>query len=199
MFHYIRGKVTMTFEGGIVIESQGIGYEVFVPGGSGAYMQSDKEVLLYTSMIVREDDISLYGFTEREGIALFKRLMTVNGVGAKAAMSILSAMNPGEVRKAIMFEDAKSLTKAQGIGGKIAQRIILELKDKIGNISGGMDMSVGADMAASIAGSDARTEAVTALMALGYNRGEAAEAIGRVKEELDSPEAYIKLALKNLS
>lgn len=199
MFHYIRGKITTSFEGGVVIESGGIGYEVFVPDHSAAYQrQGQEETLLYTAMIVREDDISLYGFTDRDGITLFKRLLTVNGVGAKAAVAILSALSPGDIRKAILFEDAKALTKAQGIGSKTAQRIILELKDKIGS-TGGLDLSSSQEAAENIAASDARTEAVFALMALGYSRAEAAEAVGRVKEETAGAKEYIKLALKSLS
>lgn len=199
MFHYIRGKITAGFEGGLVIESGGIGYEVFVPDHSAAYQKEGQgETLLYTSMIVREDDISLYGFTDKDGMMLFKRLMTVNGVGAKAAMAILSALSPGEVRKAILFEDAKSLTKAQGIGSKTAQRIILELKDKIGS-SDGFALSSVQEAAQTVVASDTRTEAVFALMALGYSRSEAAEAVGRVKEECAGAEEYIKRALKSLS
>ncbi|MDF3003461.1 MAG: ruvA, partial [Bacillota bacterium] len=133
MFHYIKGVAAMRFEGGIVIETGGIGYEIFVPDNSPVYLaESGQTVMVYTVMAVREDDVSLYGFHDKETLELFKKLITVNGVGAKAAMSILSIMPAGEIKKAIVFEDAAALTKANGIGKKIAQRITLELKDKMG-------------------------------------------------------------------
>lgn len=209
MIHYIKGHITMHFDGGVVIESNGIGYEVFVPGSSPAYAyhisqhgsNSDNEILLYTVMMVREDDISLYGFTEKDSMSLFKLLLSVNGVGAKAAMSMLSAMSPTEVRKSILFEDVTSLCKAQGIGKKIAQRVVLELKDKIGNLVGINDgkSTDFLNSASEISENDAKTEAVFALMALGYSRTEASEAIGKISTESDETvEYYIKMALKNL-
>ncbi len=119
MFHYIKGNITMKFEGGVVIEAGGIGYEVFVPDNSSVYLNENNEtVLIYTAMIMREDDVSIYGFHDKEALDLFRKLMTVNGVGAKAAMAILSAMPVSEIKKAIVFDDAVTLTKANGIGKK---------------------------------------------------------------------------------
>jgi Holliday junction DNA helicase RuvA len=87
MFHYIKGNVTMKFDGGVVVEAGGIGYEIYVPDNSSLYLADGKEtVLVYSAMIVREDDVSIYGFHDRESLDLFRKLMTVNGVGAKAAM-----------------------------------------------------------------------------------------------------------------
>ncbi len=172
MFHYIKGNITMKFEGGVVIEAGGIGYEVFVPDNSSVYLAgSGESVLLYTAMILREDDVSIYGFHDKEGIDLFRKLMTVNGVGAKAAMAILSSMPIADIKKAIVFDDASTLTKANGIGKKIAQRITLELKDKMGAV-GGL-----AEAAEKVAADSGKTEAINGLISLGYSRSEAVSAL----------------------
>ncbi|MBN7772662.1 Holliday junction branch migration protein RuvA [Clostridium aminobutyricum] len=197
MLHFIKGKLAMHFTGGVVIETGGLGYEVYVPDNSSVYLTKEGDaIMVYTAMIVREDDISIYGFADKESLGLFRKLMTVNGVGAKAALSILSALPAGELQKAIIYEDAAALTKANGIGKKIAQRIVLELKDKL-------------DVAGTVTGSAAEVqtvgsvsekgEAVNALMALGYSKGEAVEALAGVPENDLKVEEYIKRALKRLS
>ena len=136
MIHYIKGQYAGTFNGGVVIETAGMGYEIFVPENSTVYLLNDGDIVkLYTKMVLREDDVSLYGFSQKEGLELFEKLITVNGVGAKAALSIMSAMSITDVRKAIAFDDSAMLTKANGIGKKTAQRIVLELKDKMGDLS----------------------------------------------------------------
>jgi len=196
MFHYIKGQITAKFDGGVVIEASGIGYEIFIPDNSTAYLAKDGDLLiLYTAMIVREDDVSLYGFTEKESLQLFRKLMTVSGVGAKAALSVLSCMPLSELKKAIVFEDAKSLTMANGIGKKTAERIILELKDKLGNIG---NISEALSSADKIMATDEKTEAVNALLALGYTKGEALSAMVNIGDEGLSTEEYVKKALKQL-
>jgi len=193
MFHYIKGNVTMKFEGGIVIEANGIGYEVFVPDNSSVYLADSKEtVLIYTVMIVREDDVSIYGFHDKEALDLFRKLMTVNGVGAKAAMAILSSMPVGQIKKAIVFDDTATLTKANGIGKKIAQRITLELKDKMGAI-GGL-----AEAAETVVADSGKTEAINGLISLGYSKSEAISALAGITEDNLSAEEYIKKALKGI-
>jgi len=197
MFHYIKGPLTAKFDGGIVIEAQGIGFEVHVPSNSSAYLAKEGDILtLYTAMIMREDDVSVYGFSEKESRELFRKLMTVSGVGAKAALSVLSCMPLSELKKAIAFEDAKALTIANGIGKKTSERIILELKDKIGGI--GIDMSEVIKSADSIMATDAKAEAINALIALGYSKGEAMSAMVVIKEQGLSAEEYVKKALKQL-
>lgn len=194
MLHYIKGKVTMKYEGGIVVENGGIGYEISVPENSGAYLAKEEDtVLVYTAMIVREDDISLYGFMEKESLELFRKLLTVSGVGAKGALSLLSCMPLQELKKAIVFDDATSLTKANGIGKKTAQRIVLDLKDKLGAVSdtGGVQL----EQVESVSG---KAEAVAALISLGYSKSEAISALASVSEEELTTEEYIKKALKNL-
>lgn len=197
MLHYIKGKFMMRIDGGVVIETGGIGFEINVPDNSAVYLSSEGDtVSLFLNMIVREDDMSLYGFSEKEGLDLFKKLITVNGVGAKAAMAILSIAPVSEIRKAIAFEDADFLTRASGVGKKTAQRIVLELKDKIGDVSGVPGISPVSE--ALSVGGDARGEALSALMALGYSRAEAAGAIAAVPENDLTSEDYIKRALKKL-
>jgi len=197
MFHYIKGPLTTKFDGGVVIEASGVGFEIFTPGNSPAYLAREGDVLtLYTAMIVREDDVSVYGFTEKESLQLFRKLMTVSGVGAKAALSVLSCMPLSELIKAIIFEDAKALTMANGIGKKTSERIILELKDKLGSI--GTDISDMAHVAGKTISADEKTEAVNALMALGYTKGEAMSAMLAIRDTGLSAEEYVKKALKQL-
>jgi len=196
MFHYIKGQLTYKFDGGVVIESAGIGYEVYVPDNSSAYLSKEGDLLmLFTAMILREDDVSIYGFSEKESLDLFRKLMTVGGVGAKAALSVLSAMPLSELKKAIVFEDAKSLTRANGIGKKTAERIILELKDKLGQAG---NISEAMQSAEQILTTDSKAEAVNALIALGYTKGEALSAMIHITETDLTSEEYIKKALKQL-
>lgn len=194
MFHYIKGNVTMRFDGGVVVETNGIGYEVFVPDNSSIYLSdSNDTVFVYTAMIVREDDVSIYGFSDKESLDLFKKLMTVSGVGAKAAMAILSAMPVGEIKKAIVFEDAAVLTKANGIGKKSAQRIVLELKDKLGAV-GGLSEAASEQTVFS----DGKSDAVNGLISLGYSKSEAMEFLSRISDSSLTTEEYIKMALKGI-
>ncbi|MBE6032409.1 MAG: Holliday junction branch migration protein RuvA [Firmicutes bacterium] len=193
MIHYIKGEVTMTFDGGVVIETGGLGYEVFVPSSSPLYNKMGQgPVLVYTAMMVREDDVSLYGFDNKESLLLFRRLLTVSGVGAKAAMSILSALPAGEVKKAIVFEDAAMLARANGIGKKTAQRIVLELKDKLDDVGG-----FAAEAVEKVAANDSKSEAIDALISLGFSRSEAVSSLAGVADETLTVEEYIKAALRN--
>ncbi len=200
MIGFIRGVLAEKGNGYIIVDVNGVGYEVFVPANSGAYLSGEgSEVMVYTAMMVREDDISLYGFTRKGELDAFKKLITVSGVGAKAAISVLSSFTLEQLSQAIVFEDSKTLTKAGGIGKKTAERIVLELKDKFGAEaeSSGMQPADGVP-SGEAAASDGRSEAVSALMALGYTRGEATGALAAVKEPDLTAEEYIKLALKNL-
>ena len=206
MIRYIKGIYSMTFENSIIVENaSGIGFEIFVPAGSPLYRYGEgEEIMVYTSMAVKEDDISLYGFHNREALELFELLITVNGIGAKAAMAILSALSPEELRRAIIFEDAKEISRANGVGKKTADRVILELKEKVGKLSGGEDHSPAmADLSRGgndngTGQEDNRAEAINALIALGYSKAEAFHAISQVPEENLSCEDYIKKALKHL-
>lgn len=204
MIHYIKGVVAGTFPGGAVIENNGIGYEVIMPSLSSVYMAPpERQVTVYTAMIVREDDVSLYGFDDRESLALFRLLTTVSGIGAKAAISILSSLTAEEIKKAVVFNDPDTLARAQGVGKKTAQRIVLELKDKLEDQVFGAAPERGAGARAAAAGEDdpmsGVSEAVSALVALGYSKSEAAEAVASSGLEDASAEEYIRAALKKLS
>lgn len=196
MLHYIKGLIAMHIPGGIVIENNGIGYELFVPENSSIYLSKEgTSVLAYTAMIVREDDISLYGFGDKESLSMFNKLMTISGIGAKAGLAVLSSMPLDEIKKAILFEDATTLMKANGIGKKTAQRIVLELKDKIGTLPG---FDPGKDAIGSLEAFDEKSEAVNALISLGYTKGEAAMALSKIQDTALTTEEYIKQALKRL-
>ncbi len=200
MIHYLKGRFAMQTENGIVIDVGGIGYEVAVPASSPVYSCTEgQSVMLYTYMAVREDDVSLYGFTDTEGLSLFKKLLSVSGIGAKGAMSILSAMSADDCRRAIAFEDADMLTRANGIGKKTAQRIVLELKDKVNAPLSGVNPVTGEILENTDGGNgNAKGEALNALVALGYSRSEALSALASVPDTDLTSEEYIKKALKQL-
>ena len=202
MIHYIKGRITETTDSGVVIERNGIGYELTVPALSAVYMApADQEVTVYTAMIVREDDVSLYGFDDRESLKLFRLLMTVSGIGAKAAVAVLSALSPAEVQKAVVFNDPDTLARAQGMGKKTAQRIVLELKDKLEDQS--FQTTAGGTAAVAAEAEDGPlegvSEAVSALISLGYSKSEASEAIASCGLTDVTAEEYIRAALKKLS
>lgn len=206
MIHYIKGKVTETFDNMIVIENNGIGYEMTVPSTSALYIASpDAEVTAYTAMIVRENDVSLFGFDDRESLMMFHMLQTVSGIGAKAAVSILSALTVSDIKKAIVFNDPDTLARAQGVGKKTAQRVVLELKDKVdadalsaspGGVQGVQAVSGGGTDAG---GLSEISDAITALVSLGYTKADASEAVAAAGIENGKAEDYIKAALKKLS
>lgn len=195
MIHYIKGIITETMPGMVIIENAGIGYEVYVPDGSTAFLaQQGEPVTLYTAMTVREDDVSLYGFTDRESLKMFYILLGVSGVGAKAAMSVLSALNARDLKQAIAFEDAAAITRANGIGKKIAQRIILELKDKIDTAEFAYEGYRTEDF---VPAGSARDEAVAALMALGYSKTEAMSSLVGITDDSLSAQELIRRALRS--
>lgn len=199
MFHYIKGKVTGTFSGGIILENSGIGYEIYMPSSSSIYMASpDDTVTVYTYLAVREDGVSIFGFDDNESLEIFRMLTSVSGIGNKGAQSVLSVMSAAEIKKAVIFDDAGAFTRAPGIGKKTASRIILELKDKVEKLS--VEMA-GAPPSAGEKPKDleAFEDAVSALMALGYSRSEAAEAASVSGADADSAEDIIKASLKRLS
>ena len=199
MYEYIRGQFQGISKDYVVIELNNIGYRIFTSGNTMSNMPKvEDEVLLYLEQIVREDFIGLYGFTTREELEMFKLLLSINGVGAKAALSLLSISTVNNLKYAIMMGDEKHITRAPGIGKKTAQRIILELKDKLKPdeltseeeqlIEGINDKS---DYSFNI------NETLSALMALGYTEKEAQKALEKVDKTL-SIENMIKESLKLL-
>ena len=198
MIGFLRGILADKGDGYIIIDVNGVGYQVFVPANTTAYLNAEgEEVLVYTSMIVREDDVSLFGFSGKGELDAFKKLIGISGVGPKAAISILSAFTLDQLKQAIVFEDAKALQRANGIGKKSAERIVLELKDKF-TATAPDGSYLDTDAQSPVAAQGTRGEAISALVALGYSRGEASSALSSVTEKDLTTEEYIKRALKNL-
>lgn len=195
MYDYIKGRFKGIFKDYVSIENGGIGYKVFTSGNSMAMMPGmDEETTLYLMQIVREDFIGLYGFTTREELELFSILITINGVGAKAALSLLSASTPINLKFAIVNENETLLMKAPGVGKKIAQRLILELKGKlkIEDFSSMDEISKKKALSENIS-----NEALAALITLGYTDKEASNALKHVDDH-QSIEGIIKDSLKYL-
>ena len=198
MIRYIKGIIYHQMDSSIIVEnSSGIGFNIMIPSGSSFYKLTDgEEVKVHTSMIVKEDDISLYGFSDREELELFELLITVSGIGAKGAMSIMSVLSPNALKLAIASGDSKSISKANGVGKKTAERIIIDLKDKLGSFD---ETELDANIDDKIfVNDDTRSEAKIALISLGYSQQEAENAISKIKGENLSIEDYIKLALKQM-
>lgn len=198
MYYYISGELFLAEPNTAVIDAQGIGYKLTISGNTLGKLagKNGSKVRLYTYLSVKEDAMELYGFYTLEELSAFKMLISVSGVGAKSAISILSLMTPERFASAVVNSEAKAISAAQGIGSKTAQRIILELKDKIGKeISAGDDTN---DIVIETAsGKSNIAEAANALMVLGYNRSEAAYALKGLDPNTDL-EILIKNALAKL-
>lgn len=204
MIHYIKGKYAGNFRDGVIIETGGIGFEICVPAASRFYTQEEgSDMMAHTALLVREDDMSLYGFPERADLSVFRLLTTVSGVGAKAAMAMLSAMSATEICLAIRHEDADQLTRAQGIGKKTANRIILELKDKVEQLEKLTGLSMETEEAGGRRAIDpqggSEEEAILALVSLGFSRNQAADAVAAAGEPEEPVEEIIRKALKYLA
>lgn len=205
MIAFVKGILDIVEEDRIIIDHQGMGLELLVPGSIlPALPQVGNEVKIYTYMHVREDAIQLFGFRTRDEKDMFRLLITVNGVGPKGALGILSVMDVDSLRFAILSDDAKSISRAPGIGSKTAGKVILELKDKchledmLGNLADtGEEQPAGA-----VSGEEereARNDSVQALVALGYTAAEAAQAVRAVKTTADmTVEEILKQSLKTM-
>lgn len=202
MIAFIQGELCDAGQDTIVVACHGIGYEIQIPVSVAQVLPDPGNVVkIYTYTYVREDALGLFGFLTKDDLKIFKLLITVNGVGPKAALAILSAMTADELRFAILAEDAKAIAKAPGIGPKTAKRMIIELKDKLnlesmieGHGDAEMSLSDPGDAAANI-----RDEVIMALTALGYGNTEAVRAVRAVSgaDEMDS-ETLLKQALKKI-
>lgn len=200
MYEYIKGKYMGINKDYIIIENNNIGYKIFTSGATMAEMPGiNDEVMLYLEQIVREDFIGLYGFKDREELEMFKLLLSISGVGAKAALSLLSISRINNLKYAIIMEDDKHLCRAPGIGKKTAGRIILELKDKIKkeDIMIGVDIQEGFEDLQPTVNTNTVGEALGALLALGYSEKEAETALKQV-DKTASLEDIIKDCLKVL-
>ena len=197
MIYCLTGKILKKNLDSVVISCAGVGYYVQIPATTGEALPAPgQEGTVYTLMNVTENDVSLYGFANEEQRDCFKMLTSVSGVGPKAGLSILSIMSPEKVALAASSGDHKAFTKASGVGPKLAQRIALELKDKVGK---GLASGTGfaGDMGV-LAPSSAPAQAVAALVSLGYTPSDAAAAVARVDETLPVQD-IIKVALRSLS
>ena len=198
MYEYIKGLYMGIVKDYVVVENNKIGYKIFTSGNTMASMPKiNEEVILYKEQIVREDFIGLYGFATKEELEMFKLLLGINGVGAKAAMSLLSISSVTNLKYAIMIGDEKAITRAPGIGKKTAGRIILELKDKLKatDLVENVDSSSMIEMVDDY--SDNIEEALAALISLGYTEKEAEKALGKI-DKTGSLENIIKDSLKVL-
>ncbi|MBE6061746.1 MAG: Holliday junction branch migration protein RuvA [Clostridium sulfidigenes] len=195
MYEYIKGIFKSIEKEYIVIECGNIGYKIFTSGSTISNMPAiDQQIKIYTHQIVREDFIGLYGFLTKDEISMFNLLISINGVGPKAALSLMSIANVSTLKYAIITDDDKLITKAPGIGKKTAQRIILELKDKI---TVGGTMPKGTAISDIDIDNEKLSEAVGALIALGYSDKEAEKAIEKANRS-NSVEDIIKECLKIL-
>jgi Holliday junction DNA helicase RuvA len=195
MIAYIKGKLTVKTPVYLIVESGGIGYQVFISLNTFGQLQDKDEALVHTYLHITETSHTLYGFADELEKQVFTHLISVSGIGPSTARLALSSMVPGEVQKAIMQGNVVQLQKIKGVGAKSAQRIILELKDKM------IKTVDGAEILITSVGNTNRDEALSALVALGFQRNQAEKAIDKViaAEGKDAAvEVIIKLALKAL-
>ena len=198
MFYYVKGLVAHTAPFLAVIDCGGVGYACRTTNNTLACLEKGKEAKLYTHLNVREDAMELYGFATESELNCFQMLLSVSGVGPKAALSILSAATPERLAMSIITGDEKALTVAQGIGKKIAQRIILELKDKLakGQLSSGGESYGGPGV--TVIPENKSSEAAAALAVLGYSQSEIGLALKGIDLESLKLEDIIKQALKKM-
>lgn len=205
MFYFISGKLAHLDATFAVVDAGGVGYKLTISGATYSQMpphRSTEEkptVTLYTHMAVREDGIELFGFATEEELDSFKLLITVSGVGPKAAISILSLLSPAKLALAICTDDKKTIAKASGIGPKTAARIVLELKDKLkGHSFADADAEESISVLDDVSVSDKRADALSALTVLGYTRGEAEAVLRKIDTASLEVDDIIKEALKKL-
>lgn len=203
MYSYMKGELVEVLDDAIVLEVNQIGYHIHIPasiidkiGGTGQRLK------IYTYLHVKEDAMKLYGFLSRDDLKVFKLLLGVSGIGPKGALAILTVMTPDDLRFAVLGEDAKTISKAPGIGVKTAQRLILELKDKL-DLQEAFEVKAAHTAEAAAGGglfSGIRSEAVQALAALGYSSTEALKAVDAVElTDGITVEELLKAALKQMA
>ena len=201
MISFIRGLVADTTENSVILEAGGIGYEIFMTGSSiEQASRSEGKVKIHTYFHVREDAMQLYGFLSRDDLEMFRLLLNVNGIGPKAALGVLAGLTADELRFAVLSDDIKTISRAPGIGKKTAQKLILELKDKLSLEDAFEAKTEHVQKNAAAAGGSVKNDAVMALTALGYSSTESLKAVSAVEitEDMDVEEV-LKAALKHLS
>ena len=193
MITFVEGTIEYIEENAVVINNGGFGARIYMAPSALATLKVGEQKRIHTFLRVAEDIFDLYGFLTREELNMFKMIISVSGAGPKAALAILSVLSPQALTLAVVTDDYKSITKAQGIGPKLAQKIVLELKDKLK----GKEIHLGGDDSAVITPISGGNDAVDALVVLGYSQSEAMRAVASVSPDL-STEETIKAALIRL-
>ncbi len=202
MYSYIKGRLTELEADALVVEANGVGYRIYTAGQTFGYLPPvGEEIKVYTYLHIREDAMLLYGFLTKDDLRVFQLLLGISGIGPKGALSVLSVMTTDDLRFAVLADDAKAIAKAPGVGAKTAQRIILELRDKL-SLADAFGGAGGQQPRKEAGGKadDAKNEALQALTALGYSSSEAWKALSglAVTEESDAEE-LLKMALKQMA
>jgi Holliday junction DNA helicase RuvA len=201
MIGYLKGEVAGIYDDRIVLEVGGIGYNIFMAASSLDLIEGVGVIIkIYTYLLVREDALSLYGFLTKDDLELYKLLISVNGIGPKGGLALLSVMTSDDLRFAILSGDAKQIGKAPGIGPKTAQRLIIDLKDKV-SLQDAFELKTEhmADNKEKDTLGVIREEAVEALVALGYSQSDSYRAVRSVGNDVNDVESVLKAALSNMS
>ena len=197
MFYFIKGTVALSEPGLVVIDAGGVGYGIMTSLTSSAQAQVGQQAMFYTYLHVREDIFDLYGFATREELDSFKLLIGISGVGPKAALSILGVTPPANLALAVLTDDQKALSAAPGVGKKLAQRIILELKDRMSKSQLESASGAPADTGIAAPAGSAYDDAAAALMVLGYSKAESLAALKGADPSM-SVDEMVRAALKKL-
>lgn len=201
MISYVRGELVAIEEDKVILDINGVGFGIYMPAQAMSMLPPlGEEIRLHTYMNVREDAMQLFGFLTKDDLKVFKLLIGVSGIGPKGGLSILSQLSPDDLRFAVMANDAKTISSAPGIGKKTAEKLIIELKDKL-SIEDVLDKAVENETATTVtnAGNEIQAEAVQALVALGYGSTESMKAVKKVLlDENTTVEDVLKQALKNM-
>lgn len=201
MYSYIRGELAEINSDHIVLDVNGIGYQIYIPTNSLNYLPSIGEMVkIHTYLYIREDAMMLYGFLTRDDLDMFKMLITVSGIGPKGGLGILSTLSTDDLRFAVLSDDAKAIAKAPGIGAKTAQRVIIDLKDKM-SLEEAFEKKLEHTTNKVLPENNSiKNDAVLALNALGYSSTESLKAVSKVEitEDMDV-EDVLKAALKHMS
>ncbi len=187
MIAKIKGNIDFLRDNYVVVDVSGVGYKVFVSPYTFGKLASENIAELFTHTYVREDTLSLYGFVTLEELEMFELLISISGIGPKAALGILSIADPVAIRTAVQNEDPSILTRVSGVGKKTAQRVILELKNKVAALPAGQSKQVQTD-----------SDALEALMALGYSVSEGREALKHISKEITDVSERVKAAMRSL-
>ena len=203
MISYIKGIISYINESYIIVENNGIGYNIQVSQNTRSRLSIDSEkiIKIYTYMNVKDDGISLFGFLSMDELEIFNKIISVSGIGPKGALSILSVMTPNDIVLAVITEDINAFSKGQGIGKKTAQRIVLELKDKVDSFGYTNKSSIDSSItASSINNMDSeKQDAINGLLALGFEKSQTVKAVMESEGENLTSAEIIKSALKKLS